>query len=215
MISQRKCFVVGIAGGSASGKSTFTNVLLAALSAAYPDMQVAALHTDRYFRVGAPDMPTFVSPSSGKTMPDFNHPDTIDCARLVEDVDALQEGGEAPDVIVVEGHFVLTFADLRDRLDLSLFVELDPDARALRRMVRNLARHGDPLDEHTPQAIASYFLESAKVGHERYIEPSRVHADLILRGDGDFSRTAPMVAAIIAAGVAGVATGSPMEELTQ
>ncbi len=203
MTSRSHSFVVGIAGGSASGKSTFTNRLLQILPDHCPGAKIVDLHTDRYFRVGSPDMPTFVSPSSGKTMPDYNHPDTIDRARLVADVDALRQGSDVPDVIVVEGHFVLCFADLRDRFDLSLFIELDADARALRRMVRNLGRHGDPLDKHTPEAIAAYFLESAKVGHERYIEPSRVHADLILRGDGDFTRTAPMIAAIIASNLDG------------
>ncbi|MBN1248521.1 MAG: hypothetical protein JXC32_12745 [Anaerolineae bacterium] len=215
MISQSQSYVVGIAGGSASGKSTFTKRLLETLPAICPDARVVDLHTDRYFRVGAPDMPTFVSPSSGKTMPDFNHPDTIDSDRLVADIDALQQGEESPDVIIVEGHFVLCFADLRDRLDLSLFVELDPDARALRRMVRNLARRGDPLDEHTPDAIATYFLESAEVGHERYIEPSRVYADLILRGDGDFSRTAPMIAAMIKTALADGMGVSPTQEPTE
>jgi uridine kinase len=201
MNATSKCFVIGIAGGSASGKSTFTAVLLETLRAMCPGARIVDLHTDRYFRIGSPDMPTFVSPSSGKTLPDYNHPDTIDSDRLVADVDALLQSEDPPDVIVVEGHFVLAFNDLRSRLDLGVFIELDPDARALRRMVRNLVHHGDPLGEHTPEAIATYFLESAKVGHERYIEPSRVHADLILRGDGDFSRTAPMIAAIISTGI--------------
>jgi uridine kinase len=196
-------FIVGIAGGSASGKSTFTDALLQTLQTLHPDLHIVDLHTDRYFRVGTPDMPTFVSPSSGKTMPDFNHPDTIDSARLIADIDALINGEAPPDAIVVEGHFVLHFEDLREHLDLSLFVELDADARALRRMVRNLAHHGDPLNEHTPETIAAYYLESAKVGHERYIEPSRRHADLILRGDGELQKIAPMVAAVIAASIAG------------
>jgi uridine kinase len=200
-MSRVRSYIVGIAGGSASGKSTFTHVLLEALASTCPEAEIVDLHTDRYFRVGSPDMPTFVSPSSGKTVPDYNHPDTMDRARLVVDLDALAEGEDAPDVIIVEGHFVLCFSELRERFDLRTFIELDADARALRRMVRNLARHGDPLDEQTPAAIATYFLESAKVGHERYIEPSRVHADLIVRGDGDFSRSAPMVAAIIRSGI--------------
>jgi uridine kinase len=92
---------------------------------------------------------------------------------------------------------VLHIPAIRELLDLRLFVELDADARALRRLVRNMGHQYDPIPDHSPQSIANYCLESAKVGHARYIEPSRVHADLILRGDADFGRVAPMVAALI------------------
>jgi uridine kinase len=92
---------------------------------------------------------------------------------------------------------VLYSPEIRTWLDLRLFVELDADTRALRRLVRNLGHQYDPIPEHSAQSIANYYLESAKVGHARYIEPSRIYADLIVRGDADFARTAPMVAAVI------------------
>lgn len=190
-------YVVGIAGGSASGKSTFTRALLSTLHERVPNHRIVTLHTDRYFRVGSPDMPTFVSPSSGRKLPDYNHPNTIDWERLVADIDRLTQAEDRPDVVIVEGHFVLTFPKIRDRLDLRLYIDLDADTRALRRMIRHMEHHGDPLEEHTPETIAAYYLESAKVGHARHIEPSRVYADLTLRGDGDFSRTAHLITAII------------------
>jgi hypothetical protein len=58
-------------------------------------------------------------------------------------------------------------------------------------MLRNLDRG------HAPLAIATYYRESARVGHARFVEPSRVYADLILRGDADFARLAPLVAAAV------------------
>ena len=190
--------VVGIAGGSASGKSTFTAALLEALPALCPVAGVRVMHSDRYFRVGTPEMPMFVSPSSGKTQPDMNHPDAIDTQRMLVDLETVARAEDAPDILILEGHLVLCWPEVRERLGLSLFVDLDGETRALRRLVRNPAHQGDPIIDHSAQSIATYYLESAKVGYERYIGPSRVHADLILRGDADFARIAPMVAAVIA-----------------
>ena len=67
---------------------------------------------------------------------------------------------------------------------------------ALRRLLRNLAAK-NPVDLSAGQWIADYYNASARLGHLRYVEPSRVYADLILRGDADFTRTAAMVAAVV------------------
>jgi uridine kinase len=192
-----RSLVVGIAGGSASGKSAFTRALLDALVKADPEIRTQVVHTDSYFRPGSPEMPTLVLSTSDKVAPDYNRPDSIDVARLLSDLESISGGEDAPDVLVVEGLMVLYLESVRERLNLRLFVELDADARALRRLIRNLERHGDPLSDQSAQSIAAYYLESAKVGHARYVEPSRVHADLIVRGDADFARIAPMVAAVI------------------
>lgn len=202
MDSKAQSLVVGIAGGSASGKSTFTAALLEALPLYCPDLSVRVVHSDRYFLVGTPGMPMFTSPSSGEILPDFNRPDAIDTRRMLVDLDAIVSAEDAPDVVILEGHLVLAWPEVRDRLDLSLFIDLDGETRALRRLVRNLEHQGDPIIDHSPQSIATYYLESAKVGYDRYIGPSRVYADLILRGDADFTRTAPFIAAIIAQEVA-------------
>src|SRR5262249_21700776 len=138
--------------------------------------------------------PTLVSPSTGETIPDNNHPDSADNARLVADLDALRSAPDAPDVIIVEGLMCLQVDAIRDRLDLRLFIELDPDMRALRRLLRDMSGERSNTD---PRFIVRYYQECARVGHARYVEPSRVHADLILRGDADFSRLAPLVATVI------------------
>ncbi len=78
-------FLVGIGGGTASGKSTFTRALVQSLKHTAPNLNVTALGCDRYFRFGTPEMPTIVSPSMGVTVPDFNHPDSIDIERLLND----------------------------------------------------------------------------------------------------------------------------------
>lgn len=110
------------------------------------------------------------------------------------DLDALAADPNAPDVIVVEGLMTLAVPEIRERLDLRLFVELDADERALRRLLRDMAGsrgNGDPA------FIARYYRECARVGHARHVEPSRVHADLILRGDAPAGRSAALVAAVI------------------
>ncbi|MCX6382401.1 MAG: hypothetical protein NT023_23480 [Armatimonadetes bacterium] len=84
--------------------------------------------------------------------------------------------------------------EIRSRLDLRLFMELDADVRAVRRIWRDMSGARGNTD---PKFIGTYYLECARVGHALYVEPSRVHADLILRGDADFQRTVPLVMAVI------------------
>ncbi len=196
-MTQPPPILVGIAGGTASGKSTLTRTLVDALAEMAPSLRVEAMSTDRYFRVGTPEMPTLVSPSMNVVLPDFNRPDSLDLPRFLVDLDARTLAADAPDVLLIEGLMVLHWPEIRERLHLRLFVDLDDDTRALRRLVRNLGHTNDPLPDHSAQTIANYYLESAKVGHARYVEPSRVHADLIVRGDADFARIAPMIGAVI------------------
>lgn len=192
-------FKIGIAGGSASGKSTLADAIVQVLAARQPDWQVRVIGADRYFRFGQPDMPTFVLSSTGQTLPDCNQLDSIDHARLGDDLDALCRAEGAPDIVIVEGLTILYVQELRQRFDLRLFVELDADERALRRLVRNVYREHDPITQHDPRLIAQYYLDSARAGHAQYVEPSRVHADLIVRGDGDLARTAGLIADVVCA----------------
>jgi uridine kinase len=188
--------LVGLAGGSASGKSTFSQALVKCLQTGLPEISVDVISTDRYF---LPDdkIPRFVSPSTGLETPDYNRPDSIDVGRLLDDMDQRCQATDHPSVLLVEGLMVLHLAEVRERLDLRLFIELEGEKRALRRLVRNIGHTYDPITQHDPQSIATYYLESAYIGHHQYIEPSRIYADLTLRGDSDFNRTAPMLAAVI------------------
>jgi len=186
--------VVGIAGGSAAGKSTFARALVQALAEGEPALRAEIVGMDRYLYRGAEGGPTFVSPSTGETRPDNNHPDSADNTRLVADLEVRRADKDAPDVLIVEGLMALAVPEIRQRLDLRLFIELDADERALRRLLRDLAGGRGTGD---PEFIVRYYRECARVGHARYVEPSRVHADLILRGDADFARTAPLIAALV------------------
>jgi len=185
-----KSFRIGIAGGSASGKSTLAEALVQALA----EMRVGLVPMDRYFYRGAPGGPRFVSPSTGQEMPDNNHPNSADNARLIADLDALCAADDAPDVLIVEGLMALHVPELRERFDLRLFVELDADERALRRLLRDMNGERGSGD---PRIIARYYRECARTGHATYVEPSRLFADFIVRGDGDFQRTAAFLAGMV------------------
>ncbi len=128
---------------------------------------------DRYFYRGAPGGPAFVSPSTGKSLPDCNHPDSADNARLLAELHARRQD-DAPDVLIVEGLMALHVPEIRQRLDLRLFVELDADERALRRLLRNLGRG-------TPTRPASSRTTWSAPGSATRATWSRraVHADLM------------------------------------
>ena len=187
--------LVGIAGGTASGKSRFAAALAQALAEGRPPLSAQIIPSDHYFRNHDPAGPKVTLPS-GEVYFDYNHPDAVDHARLAADLDRLRQEEGAPDVLIVEGLMILYTPIIRDRLDLRLFIELEDDERALRRLVRNLGSQ-DPIDLEKGRWIADYYCASARVGHRRYVEPSRVYADLIVRGDGDFERLARMVAAVV------------------
>jgi uridine kinase len=143
--------------------------------------------------------PTFFSQATGTHMFDANHPDAIVWDHMLRDLDELLQQTDGPEVILVEGHLLFHEPTVRNRLDIRLFVELDADERALRRLLRDMQGGRANRD---PNFIATYYRESARVGHMRYIEPSRVHADLIVRGDAVWERVEPLLVAIIEARLA-------------
>jgi uridine kinase len=200
-IANRRSLVVGIAGGSASGKSTRTGALTNALGALEPPIVVEVMGMDRYFYRGDPGGPRIVLPSTGEELPDNNHPNSADNARLVADLDVRTRAVDAPQVLIVEGLMALHVPEIRARLDLRLYVELDADVRALRRLLRDMNGGRGTRDPHW---IATYYRECARVGHNTYVEPSRAYADLIVRGDADHDRLIPLLTAVIRSKITGI-----------
>ena len=193
----RRPVVVGVAGGSASGKTTIAAALRRALEA--EGRQVEVLASDPYMHHDVERGPTFLWSSNGQQTFDCNQPESVDWAAFVRDLDDRAHATDAAHVLLVEGMMVLQVPEVRERLDLRLFVELDADERALRRMLRDMSSTRG-LDD--PAEIASYYLESARVGHAQWVEPSRVHADLILRGDASAVRIIPLLLAAVDAAAA-------------
>lgn len=191
---QTKSCVVGIAGGTASGKTSLTRTLKQFLGEQPTSPRVDMLSVDAFFHANKTLGPTFVSPTSGEELFNFNHPDAIDQQKLLASIASQVTAEGSPTILLVEGLMVLHIPEVRAMLDVRVFVELEADKRALRRLLRDMKGGRGSTD---PEWIATYYLESARVGHDLFIEPSRVHADFIIRGDADFSRLVPLLAAAI------------------
>lgn len=181
MSDARSPLVVGIAGGSASGKTTIANRLAEALDG----LHVATLHMDAYF---LPIKPRTAAPISGVVYEDYNLPESFDLKRLVADLDRLGAAQDGTQLIIVEGLMTLYDAELRSRLDLGIYVDAQADERIVRRLKRNMAR-GLSFDE-----VANYYLDSVRYRHQEYVEPSRWHADIVLNGTNTSARGIALVA---------------------
>lgn len=166
------CKLIGIAGGTCAGKTTLVHRLAGVLGD-----KVGVLHLDHYFKPGTPT---------------YNRPEAIDWERVMGDLDRLNAGetlrfknrrGEVHHVpprpfLLLEGHLALCHAPLRDRMALRIYVDMDDDVRAVRRLDRNVNRFGMPFAE-----VADWYLKDARTGHEQYIAPTKRLADLIIWGD--------------------------------
>jgi uridine kinase len=179
-----KCVIIGIAGGTGSGKSTFSN----RLKAAFKD-DIAVLYHDNYYKN---QDETF---TNRKKM-NYDHPDAFDTELLISHLQKLREGEtiecpvydyseynrsdqvvlvEPKKVILVEG--ILVFADsrLRDMFDIKIFVEADADERILRRVIRDVKERGRDIE-----GVVEQYLTTVKPMHYLYVEPTKPLADIII-----------------------------------
>jgi uridine kinase len=180
-------FVVGISGGSASGKSTLAAALAARLSSAGP----IVLNQDAYFRDWSA-----LPPAEREARMTANHPEAVLWPELVAHVAQLRQGvavhtpvpgtraaargdKEAPlgpaRLLIVEGHLIFGEPTLRPLLDLKLFLDVPPDERVLRRMFREAIERGGDLE----RAIA-WYRHDVLPHYRLHTEPTRQFADLIL-----------------------------------
>lgn len=164
-----KPFIVGIAGGSASGKSTFCSVLEEALQ----NLKLKVIHMDEYFKPEE-KRPYVEAPINGKMYIDDNHPETVDLPKLKEDMLSAMKGDFL--VIVIEGLLTLWDKEIYSQLDLKLFVDCRPDERIVRRIRRNMS-WGLSFDE-----ISNVYLDMVRFRHDEYVEPTKWKADIILNG---------------------------------
>lgn len=157
---------IGIGGGSASGKTTVTHQMQENLNG----LNVLLINQDRFFK--PPEkMPQYWSSVYGEYRPDYNQPDSFYVDQMIR----YGQNVNGADVVILEGILVLHFPELRELMDLKLFIHADPDERIIRRIKRNLARWS--YDE-----ITIYYLESVRYQHQRFCEPTRAFADLVIPG---------------------------------
>ncbi len=177
-------FIIGIAGGSASGKTVFCRALVEALSG----HNVKVFEMDDYFKE---QVPKSKAPITGKIYDDYQNPDGIDLQRMKNELFAAQE-----DIVIVEGLFTLADEDIHRRLDLKLYIDCQADERIVRRLKRYQTEGGfdeDFLKNETFGWLSDYNLDLVRYRHDEYIEPSKWRADIILNGSMPSERALEMV----------------------
>lgn len=180
-----KTIIIGIAGGTGSGKSTFTNKLKDTFHE-----DVAVLYHDNYYR----DQSDIPLEERKKT--NYDHPDAMGTELLVEHLHQLKEGKaiecpvydytmhtrsnqvmkvEPKRVILLEGILVLADERLRDLMDVKVYVEADADERILRRVIRDVKERGRDIE-----GVVEQYLTTVKPMHYLYVEPTRTTADIVI-----------------------------------
>ena len=165
----KKPFFIAIAGCSGSGKSTISQMLMEDLS----DYRVKKLGTDTYFNRPLPKM---TSPLSGLEYDDYNCPESLNFSAYFEEVQKLLKD-DSLDILILEGLTVLYFPELLELEDLKIYMDLDPEIRMYRRIVRNMKAGRGTMEE-----IADFYLNSAKYSETKYFLPTKLNADLVLNG---------------------------------
>jgi uridine kinase len=191
--------VIGIAGGSASGKTTVTLKILERLDVG----KVVLLRQDYYYK----DLSAF-----GDLTPDkinFDHPNALESPLLLQHISELKRwrpirqplydyatyrrlldttAVEPRSVIIVEGILIFAERDLRELMDIKIFVDTDADERLLRRLRRDMMERGRSFD-----SVMKQYVETVKPMHEEFVEPSKRWADVIIPKGGENAVAIDMV----------------------
>jgi len=181
--------IIGIAGGTGSGKTTVVNQILNEL----PETEVGVISQDSYYKQN-----NNMSYEERSNI-NFDHPRAIDFELLVEHLKALKEGetinqpmysfvthNRTEDtitthprkVMIVEGILILTNPELREMFDIKIFVHADSDERLIRRLKRDIAERGRDMDE-----VLNRYQTTLKPMHQQFIEPTKAFADIIIPND--------------------------------
>ena len=183
--------IIGIAGGTGSGKTTVVRKIVEAL----PPHYVAVVPLDSYY-----NDTTEMTDEDRKAI-NFDHPDAFDWKLLIKQVNELRHGNaveqptysyllcnrlpetvhvEPKPVIIIEGIMTLINKRLRDMMDLKIFVDCDSDERLIRNIQRDIVERG-----RTVSMVVDRYLEVLKPMHEKFIEPTKRFADVIIPQGGE------------------------------
>jgi uridine kinase len=185
-----EALVIGICGGTGSGKTTLTERIVSAL----PPGTALVLEQDHYYK----DLVHV--PLADRHKQNFDHPDAVDGPLLVGHIRQLRAGqpvdrpvydfskhcrtGETLHVeprpaLIVEGILIFENPALRELMDIKIFVDTDADIRFIRRMKRDIRERG-----RTVESVVQQYLETVRPMHMEFIEPSKRHADVIIPEGG-------------------------------
>ena len=181
--------VIGIAGGTGSGKTTITKKLMQRFGS-----DVSVIYHDNYYKAHH-DMPY-----EQRALLNYDHPDAFDTGLLIEAVKKLKKGQgvccpeydysihdrtdrtiavNPAKVIIVEGILIFQSRELCREMDVKIYVDTDADVRILRRIVRDVRDRGRSLE-----SVVSQYLTTVKPMHEQFVEPSKRNADIIIPEGG-------------------------------
>ncbi|MDR2224270.1 MAG: uridine kinase [Flavobacteriaceae bacterium] len=181
--------IIGIAGGTGSGKTTVVHQIMNEL----PETEVGIISQDSYYK--ATDNLSFEE----RALINFDHPRSIDFELLVQHLKELKAGNiinqpvysfvkhnrtddsvvtHPRKVMIVEGILILCHPELRDMFDIKIFVHADSDERLIRRLKRDIAERGRDMLE-----VLTRYQNTLKPMHDQFIEPSKAFADIIIPND--------------------------------
>lgn len=185
----RKVIVIGVAGASASGKTTVASRIKKEFG-----NSVELISHDFYYK--RHDELTYEE----RTLLNYDHPNAFDTDRLIEDIRNLKNGVaiDRPDydftlhnrsdktirvnpakVIILEGILIFENKELLDLMDIKIYVDTDADVRLIRRIVRDVKERGRDLD-----SVIKQYQNTVKPMHEQFVEPSKKYADIIIPEGG-------------------------------
>ena len=190
MSEKNKITIVGIAGGSASGKTTIVNKI----KSTFGD-DILVISHDSYYKAHN-DLSY-----DERSRLNYDHPVSFDTERMIQDVKKLQNGEEIDipvydytvhnrsdqtihvkpkKVILIEGILILYDKALRDLMDIKVFVDTDADERLMRRITRDISERGRSVE-----SVLRQYQETVKPMHEQFVEPSKKYADIIIPRGGE------------------------------
>jgi uridine kinase len=182
--------IIGICGGTGSGKTTITSRIIETLS----EKNVIVLEQDNYYK-GFPELPF-----AERVKVNFDHPDSMDTPLLAEHVQRLREGQsierptydfanfrrvdetvriEPRSAIIIEGILIFENKVLRDLMDIKIFVDTDADLRFIRRLERDIRERG-----RTMEMVVQQYMATVRPMHMEFVEPSKRYADMIIPEGG-------------------------------
>lgn len=187
-------YIIGIAGGTASGKSTVVKEIVNSL----PQGEVVVIPQDSYYKDSSH------VPVEERQFINFDHPDAFDWDLLVEQLTMLRNGVaidqptysyltctrqpetihiEPKKIIIIEGIMALVHQDMRELMDLKVFVDAPDDDRLIRLIRRDSVERG-----RTPEMVLSRYERIVKAMHDEFIEPTKKYADIIIPQGGSNSK---------------------------
>ena len=181
--------ILGIAGGTGSGKTTITRKLIQSFGG-----DVSVIHHDNYYKAHH-DMPY-----EERAKLNYDHPNSFDTELLIEALKELKKGHavkcpvydytihdrtdktvtiQPTRVVIVEGILIFESRELCEQMDIKIYVDTDADVRILRRIVRDVRDRGRSLE-----SVINQYLTTVKPMHEQFVEPSKRRADIIIPEGG-------------------------------